>query len=124
MREIKFRVWNGSEMVYDIVAGKFGVFYINPGIKGDGLDYHDSASLTPLNTKYSNNIPVMAFTGLKDKNGKEIYEGDIIKVGSGKWDVYWSKSCWEPITDMIFDGCTEKDFKIIGNIFENPELLK
>lgn len=33
----KFRVWNGSEMIYDVTVGKFGAFYVNPGDKGDGV---------------------------------------------------------------------------------------
>ena len=172
-REIKFRVWNGSEMVYDVIVGIFGIFYVNRG-NTFGLDENDSASLTPFNTRYPDNTPVMQFTGLKDKNGKEIYEGDIIQFKF--YNVYkrwWARIEQIPIieaeceaqrndvkTQVSFvcysdggfylkDGyplilsdvargqrfkigrsnsCdTEEkqwDFEIIGNIHENPELLK
>lgn len=78
-RELKFRAWNGMELVYDITVGRFGNFYVNPGDKKNGLDPKDSASLTPFNTKYPDSVPIMQYAGLKDKAGKEIYEGDIVK---------------------------------------------
>lgn len=136
-REIKFRIWNGEKMVTDITVGKFGAFYVNPMSKGNGLDENDSASLTPFNTKYHDEIPVMQFTGLKDLNDKEIFESDILKCGYGVGKVIFKSGCFmvewiddkEAYLEFVFSQkgmYTRKDdecFEIIGNVFENPELL-
>ena len=61
-------------------------------------------------------IELLQFTGLLDKNGKEIYEGDIVRrEDSLNWIVKWEGQGFEPIE-------LEK-WEIIGNIHENPELL-
>ena len=78
---------------------------------------------------------VQQWTGLTDKNGKEIYEGDILfGRNDSYYQVKWGKTGWwmyherGELLDMYFyqmpnDGDTYSNFEIIGNIFENPELL-
>lgn len=78
----------------------------------------------------NDNIHVMQFTGLKDKNGKEIYEGDIAKESGGdirkieyKRGGFFNQSIKHDWNYPLF-MCPEITFEIIGNIYENPELLK
>ena len=77
------------------------------------------------------NIIVIEFTGLKDKNGKEIYEGDIVKyeivmdifkaAEKHKHVIEWIKDPW---IGWNFPSYTQNGLKVIGNIYENPELIK
>ena len=130
MRTIKFRVWSGADMVYDVVVGRFGIFYVNP--ENGGLDPNDSASLNPLNTKYPYDIPLMQFTGLVDKNGKEIYDGDILKTETDKamivkWNEKFASWClyrdgWA-FYHWFGESCEPKDCEVIGNKYQNQELL-
>lgn len=74
-------------------------------------------------------VILMQFTGLLDKNGKEIYEGDIVKADNLickiEWKKYYWAASWKDKRGMI--GSPSIDFRnleIIGNIWENPELLE
>ena len=131
MREIKFRVWDGSQMVHDVTVGRFGAFYVNPGSMGDGLDAKDAASLTPFNTRYPGSAPVMQYTGLKDADGKEIYEGDILRY-SLQYTTYLSVATWEDggFVQAETEGMIIEPFilgldhsRVIGNIYEHPHLV-
>ena len=145
MREIKFRVWNGSAYEYDVMVGKFGVFYVNP--MNNGLDATDSASLSPYNTKFGDDVVIEQFTGLLDKNGKKIFEGDIyvtdynqhtlknnvqvLSVGGafcgGKTCLRCSPLAWDSKEDdeeLYLDEEFLNHVVVIGNIHDNPELLE
>ena len=129
MREIKFRVWDkDNQKMWDRIDLNFCMKY--------GQIYIDNDYIKELGI--SKNVELMQYTGSKDKNGKEIYEGDIVKAevaGPYTSDVkikmkgeiiYYepfacfevkTKECGQP-TMSIFDN-----FEIIGNKYENPELL-
>lgn len=118
MREIKFRAWTGAQMEHRVVVGALGAFYV------EGIDPEDSACMSPFNTKYSDQTPVMQFTGLRDRNGKEIYEGDIVassRVFEGQRERTICKVVW--LEDACFGLWWHDDPEIIGNIYETPELL-
>ena len=122
MREIKFRAWDKkyNEMIPDLIC-----FYKDGGISHNN---HFNSDISPFRGYMwdSRNLEVMQYTGLKDKNGKEIYEGDIVKgnylkgIGVVEWN---DKFCKFDISHKM--NITPSDeCEVIGNIYENPELLK
>lgn len=120
MREVKFRIWDGIKLIYqddinyiDFRSGFASVF--------DKYNYVDNCS------KGIDIDNIMQYTGLKNIEGKEIYEGDIVEFYSNVED--------EIITEKVeyhfgiyragdyFVGKIYNKCKVIGNIYENPELL-
>lgn len=79
------------------------------------------------------NYIFMQFTGLFDKNGKEIYEGDVIKLDNEpNYYVIFEKGCflgkeikgWDSMVDNFPIGLQSQIGEVIGNVYENPDLLK
>lgn len=112
MREIKFRAFDKS---FKIMSKPF---------QGELVNAQDQIhSLTEL-LRRNDVWEVMQFTGLKDKTGKEIYEGDIVTSDTYNIlkPVFWGYSGWEPFE--YYMTLIEEDFEVIGNIYEHQYLLK
>lgn len=110
MRELKFRAWSKEDKKLHKPQTLQEIHS-----KGIGLPQNDRI--------------MMQFTGLKDKNGKEIYEGDIICKDGNKFEVRWDIDCWGylDIPGYYVRGQLGELFclcEVIGNKYENPELLK
>lgn len=132
MREIKFRVWSEDQKTYDykFPYNSIGDFYVNTR----GKVFSDFGNSVAPEVRQEAFV-VEQYTGLEDKNGIEIYEGDIVRImGYGTYEVFWRS--WDTSfslkaidTDIeehkVLMLCEdwESDYTIIGNIHENTELL-
>ncbi|CDN24561.1 MULTISPECIES: YopX family protein [Lacticaseibacillus] len=117
-REIKFRAWNKKDKVMvDVAAINFG-----PSGLWSLIEDADDAEL-----QLADSYELMQYTGLHDKNGREVYEGDIVKNEYGKvMEVqYDPRSAAFGVGDYYFGTIgSGKTLEVIGNIFDNPELLE
>lgn len=125
MREIKFRAWsdNAKIMLVDITP----INLFEGGIQ-ENRDCSRFINETQSGKQWNiRNMILMQYTGLKDKNGKEIYEGDIFKAphhfGPGGWDERIGVVEWDDEDGYQWNYWRLKKLEVIGNIYENPELL-
>ncbi len=130
MRQIKFRAWvpegewteNGEEqkhiLMYDFAFEEYA----------------------PINEHLNSVEHLMQFTGLCDKNGVEIYEGDLLRIDSNYFKIEFSNGCFwgilykntdptnkqekHPLGQLLHYIFNDTICEVIGNILENPELLK
>ena len=122
MRQIKFRAWCTKKIPYIKSQMIYNVTIFGNSDQG-------WASAVGMVGGYGERNTLMQYTGLKDKNGKEIYEGDIIDfAGLKPLEIIWEETRFrtklftsEPI-NLNKDGC-ESFAEVIGNIYENGELL-
>ncbi|MCR1994393.1 YopX family protein [Bacillus subtilis] len=125
MREIKFRAYHTEK--------RDGQEFPRMMEWDEILNNDEEELACYFKNEFSNVSPLMQYTGMKDKNGREIYEGDIvIDERKNSAEVVFDDGCFcvigylgdlrtHPIRDSLF--CGER-FEVIGNIYENPELLE
>lgn len=122
IERLKFRAWDN---------------YNQRMLKVKSIHFNDEGIaivINPLEFISSKYVELMQYTGLKDKNGAEIYEGDIANISIDDGLIYVN----EALATIEFDrGCFEckeldgvtyclsevQEIQVIGNVFENPELL-
>lgn len=146
-RELKFRAWDKKNKCWYGEGDPNNLTFYDFHIFGE------CTLICPPRTEDLQYLEITQYTNLKDKNGKEIYEGDIVIKDEYIWrddgvpnyngTVEWIYSQWQVVAHCInnekrgisdginqglndegFEEGENSDWEIIGNIYENPELLK
>lgn len=122
MREIKFRAWDRFKQRWSNYKINDGTVYFMD--KNTGIWYGS------YNKRYKD-FNLMQYTGLKDEYGDEIYEGDIVTLHNSKYKVIFnSKEARFVLKDAFFEmdipftNNNNERMEIVGNIYENPELME
>jgi len=129
MREIKFRAWDKS---INCMMAVGEIHFCAGGLMALGTGVHIGNGWAYRKDDLPCDVVLMQYTGIKDKCGKEIYEGDVLRSErtSLKYQVTWDEEsasftalCTDPQKDFYMGAYSWVDSEIIGNIYDNPELL-
>lgn len=127
----RFRAWDvlAEKMIDEILM----ISFVRKEIIGKFSDGSTSVPLKFEDERNGEDVILMQSTGLRDKNGKEIFEGDIVKMSK---DVYSEPTYYEVVRhrggayrlESKQHGCElwlrHTDCEVVGNVYENPELLE
>ena len=121
MREIKFRAWHKEKKIMGEVLG-IDILHKEIFFSNEDVDCYEHTDFK--------DIELMEYTGLKDKNEKEIYEGDIVIHHSKMHKIIFNTEKARFVLrddefelEIPFTNNNNKRMEIVGNIYENPELL-
>jgi uncharacterized phage protein (TIGR01671 family) len=118
-REIKFRAWDKKNKEWFGAGNPNSLTFVGFTIFGEC-----TMLCTPRLEEIAN-MEIMQYTGIKDKEGVEIYEGDILKWNAKEWGCEFNE-----VVEWDFELLNARKYdwaewcEVIGNIYENPELLE
>ena len=125
--QIRFRAWDKqTKRLYQVQSLQFyGANNTVDACWTNGVDFDGESTLGEPELNNLHNLELMQYTGLKDKNGVEIYEGDIVKLNVPTYKTF-TKVIHTLYDAFVLESNVESNdyIEILGNIHNNPELLE